>query len=349
MCCLIQDYTAQDFLARADIRGWRSTPNLASLMKLVDGLPDRPFAQLQTDRNVEAARYSQENIAPDSSGRYSSDGNSPERSSGLMPRHENPHRNLLHWLASPNGDSSDPTPAALFGQLPDEIPPPHAPSDHSSVVVPPPPPPPPTSPVSSTAMYEQNGADGKIRPFVCPVSSCGRAFKRIEHVKRHLRTHTTERPFTCPRCKKRFSRSENLKQHLRTHDRYRTTDLPKGNASSLSTGTLEGENGKATTSDSGNAGQWAGGMDNESERLSMHNGDSDGVESGDEDWTRYTSLSGVNYQALGLSRMVLSSLGIAGNNPDGAEVRELDASDVQEVQGEEEGLLMVVKHGSLRP
>ena len=59
----------------------------------------------------------------------------------------------------------------------------------------------------------------RTKAFVCPLFSCGRMFKRQEHLKRHLRTHTMERPYACPRCKKRFSRSDNLNQHLRTHDR----------------------------------------------------------------------------------------------------------------------------------
>lgn len=53
--------------------------------------------------------------------------------------------------------------------------------------------------------------------FVCPLYSCGRLFKRMEHLKRHVRTHTMERPFACDLCKKRFSRSDNLNQHLRIH------------------------------------------------------------------------------------------------------------------------------------
>lgn len=57
------------------------------------------------------------------------------------------------------------------------------------------------------------------RVFVCPLYSCGRFFKRMEHLKRHVRTHTMERPFVCDRCKKRFSRSDNLSQHLRIHAR----------------------------------------------------------------------------------------------------------------------------------
>ncbi|KAI1824796.1 STE like transcription factor [Xylaria intraflava] len=53
----------------------------------------------------------------------------------------------------------------------------------------------------------------------CPIPTCGRIFKRLEHLKRHVRTHTQERPYICPHCNKAFSRSDNLAQHKRTHDR----------------------------------------------------------------------------------------------------------------------------------
>ncbi|KAI0270580.1 STE like transcription factor-domain-containing protein [Gloeopeniophorella convolvens] len=59
----------------------------------------------------------------------------------------------------------------------------------------------------------------KVKAFSCPLYSCGRLFKRLEHLKRHLRTHTMERPFQCTVCQKRFSRSDNLTQHMRIHSR----------------------------------------------------------------------------------------------------------------------------------
>ncbi|CAO3678009.1 unnamed protein product [Umbelopsis vinacea] len=60
---------------------------------------------------------------------------------------------------------------------------------------------------------------GKVHE--CQVSRCQRKFKRLEHLKRHMRTHTLERPFTCsmPGCNKSFSRSDNLSQHIKTHQR----------------------------------------------------------------------------------------------------------------------------------
>lgn len=72
--------------------------------------------------------------------------------------------------------------------------------------------------------WTANTPDGMVparsKAFVCPLFSCGRMFKRMEHLTRHLRTHTLERPFQCQQCKKRFSRSDNLTQHIRTHTRH---------------------------------------------------------------------------------------------------------------------------------
>jgi len=55
--------------------------------------------------------------------------------------------------------------------------------------------------------------------FSCPLFACQRVFKRLEHLKRHVRTHTQERPYECTRCAKRFSRSDNLTQHIKTHEK----------------------------------------------------------------------------------------------------------------------------------
>ncbi|CAN3366063.1 hypothetical protein DICA4_E30218 [Diutina catenulata] len=49
----------------------------------------------------------------------------------------------------------------------------------------------------------------------CPI--CDSRFQRPEHVKRHLKSHSSEKPFQCeePNCGKRFNRKDNLKAHLK--------------------------------------------------------------------------------------------------------------------------------------
>lgn len=52
---------------------------------------------------------------------------------------------------------------------------------------------------------------GKPRLFVC--TTCTRAFARLEHLRRHERSHTKEKPFTCSVCQRKFSRRDLLLRH----------------------------------------------------------------------------------------------------------------------------------------
>ncbi|VDN84055.1 unnamed protein product [Brugia pahangi] len=53
------------------------------------------------------------------------------------------------------------------------------------------------------------------KPYSCPV--CKRNFTQFGHNQKHMMTHTGEKPYSCSICKKNFSRSDSMKTHMMTH------------------------------------------------------------------------------------------------------------------------------------
>ncbi|KAL2797295.1 hypothetical protein BJX66DRAFT_298069 [Aspergillus keveii] len=60
------------------------------------------------------------------------------------------------------------------------------------------------------APISESGTSGRRKPRVCPY--CKRPFRRYEHLQRHLRLHTNEKPYKCD-CGASFSRQDLLKRH----------------------------------------------------------------------------------------------------------------------------------------
>ncbi|KAJ7076736.1 hypothetical protein B0H15DRAFT_790274, partial [Mycena belliarum] len=77
-------------------------------------------------------------------------------------------------------------------------------------------PPPSSAPLAAAAGVGKRYRPAPAKTFQCRgFGECRMVFSRSEHLARHVRKHTGERPFTC-HCAKQFSRLDNLRQHAQT-------------------------------------------------------------------------------------------------------------------------------------
>ncbi|KAF9925489.1 hypothetical protein FBU30_004741 [Linnemannia zychae] len=101
------------------------------------------------------------------------------------------------------------------------------------------------------------GAKGKL--FQCSgFGDCRMVFTRSEHLARHARKHTGEKPFQCvvEGCKRMFSRFDNMVQHTQTHTKGARRESSAGIASKIAAESRRksdaGLSGPAVHSGSGN-------------------------------------------------------------------------------------------------
>jgi len=123
------------------------------------------------------------------------------------------HRPVRMERESPERESPDSPPPDLDRTTNDHHTPDHRSSPPMSVAV--------ASGIVPNMPGPIGGVNKRYRPapaktFQCRgYGDCRMVFSRSEHLARHIRKHTGERPFTC-HCGKQFSRLDNLRQHAQT-------------------------------------------------------------------------------------------------------------------------------------
>ncbi|KAF3988659.1 hypothetical protein FT663_02105 [Candidozyma haemuli var. vulneris] len=101
----------------------------------------------------------------------------------------------------------------------------------------------PTQPIPKKSLQIRTD---KPRPHVCAI--CTRGFARLEHLKRHERSHTNEKPFQCAACGRCFARRDLVLRHQqKLHSQVgRRSSLP--NVPTSAPGAMNGQAGAGSES-----------------------------------------------------------------------------------------------------
>ncbi|KAK3071493.1 hypothetical protein LTR53_008503, partial [Teratosphaeriaceae sp. CCFEE 6253] len=68
----------------------------------------------------------------------------------------------------------------------------------------------------ATSGVKAEGAGGQ-RLYSC--GKCSKSYARLDHLSRHVRMHTQEKPYQCQVCTKAFARADLLKRHTLGHSK----------------------------------------------------------------------------------------------------------------------------------
>ena len=92
----------------------------------------------------------------------------------------------------------------------------------------------------------------KPRPHIC--ATCTRSFARLEHLKRHERSHTKEKPFECPECSRCFARRDLLLRHQqKLHSTTTPSSKPRSGRRESAAGVAGGRVRKNSVVNNGNS------------------------------------------------------------------------------------------------